>query len=245
MQICGAMQVRARSQVYVLQLRVDSRWHPSRSAILDMACPPASAPTLGVKNYTSSAPMVYVSSQNNEVALYDLRDVWTRQLFRAWTPQPDTQAAAPLGPPGRDVSDVKQATLPAQRTQGFRALLPLPAGPLICGGSDMCIRYIHGREPARSCIVCGPLQPHSSKSSGPDVRYSHHMEGSCGVICEDIRPAQPQRDPGEDQVAKERAYRRLLAQSHRDCITAMAIANLQSGPVLVSASRDGMIKAWR
>jgi hypothetical protein len=212
---------------------------------MDLACPPAPASALGVRNYTSTAPLVYVSSQHNEVALYDLRDILTRQVFRAWSHKGAARPAAPLGAPGRDVSDIKQATLPAQHMQGMRALLPLPSGGLICAGSDKCIRYVHGQEAARSYIICGPLQQHSSGAAGPDVRYSHHMEGSCGVIAEEIAQARPQRSNTGGQLSEQRAYRRLLAQSHRDCINALAIASLPSGPVLVSASRDGCIKAWR
>jgi hypothetical protein len=105
---------------------------------------------------------------------------------------------------------------------------------------------MHAKEVARSYIVCGPLRASTSASSGPDVHYSHRMEGSCGVITEEIvQPRQQQRSNGSGHVAEERAHRRLLAQSHRDCVTSLVIANLPSGPVLVSASRDGIIKAWR
>ena len=63
-------------------MRVDTRWHPSRNAILSMACPSTPASALGVRHYSSVAPFVYVSSQNNEVDLYDLQDMKTRQVFR-------------------------------------------------------------------------------------------------------------------------------------------------------------------
>ena len=126
-------------------------------------------------------------------------------------------------------------------------MLPLPCGSLLCASTDKCIRYVCGREPPRSYIACGPLKPASAAAgSGPDVRYSSHREGACCVVREEIVPA---RSGGSatagGQVAEERAHKRLLAQCHRDAVTALAVANLPSGPVLVSGGRDGAVKAWR
>ena len=118
---------------------------------------------------------------------------------------------------------------------------------LVHAGSDKCIRYVHPKEAARSYIVCGPLRGSSRGAAGsaPEVRYSQHMEGSCPVITEEIVQARHKRTASTSQVAEERSFRRIQAQSHRDCVTALAVANLPSGPVLLSASRDGVIKAWR
>lgn len=121
-------------------------------------------------------------------------------------------------------------------------MYPRPPSP--CAGSDRCIRYVYPREVSRSYVVCGPL---SSGAAGPHVRYSLRMEGSCGVISEEIAPPRPAPagKSGGGSVAEERAQRRLLAQAHRDCVTALAMVALPNGPVLVSASRDGVVKAWR
>ena len=118
---------------------------------------------------------------------------------------------------------------------------------LVHAGSDKCIRYVHPKEAARSYIVCGPLRGSSRGAAGsaPEVRYSQHMEGSCPVITGEIVQARHKRTASTSQVAEERSFRRIQAQSHRDCVTALAVANLPSGPVLLSASRDGVIKAWR
>jgi hypothetical protein len=289
-----------------------------------VACPLAGPSALGIRQYSSPSPLLYVSSIGNEVALYDLQDIHTRQLFRAGPPSGSEKAASPPSDTtSRDVSDIKQVALPHRNLQGLQTLLPLPSGALLCAGaldhvrlmlniehlqacigrcktvssrhnatrlgmfciqlfnekqmisvaisnfiafghrvgmldsfgdhtkwyagSDKCIRYVHPKKSARSYIVCGPLRGRArgAEPQAPEVCYSHHMEGSCSVITEQVVQARPRQNKNSSQVAEERLFRRVQAQSHRDCVTALAVANLPSGPVLLSSSRDGVIKAWR
>lgn len=119
------------------QLRVDSRWHPSRAAIQTMACPTAPPASLGVRSYSGSAPLVYVSSQGNEISLYDLQDFKTRQRICGWQPRRPTEPGSRQeGLAPDDIKDAKAAQLPDSRA-GFRSLLPLPSGALICAGASL------------------------------------------------------------------------------------------------------------
>lgn len=118
-----------------MQLRVESRWHPSRAAILAMACPSASPAALGVRGYSGSAPMLLVSGQGNEIALYDLQDFRTRLRICGWLPRRQPEPVRPEALATNDIADVNAAQLPALSREGFRALLPLPSGGLICAGA--------------------------------------------------------------------------------------------------------------
>lgn len=151
-----------------LQLRVDSRWHPSRAALHAVACPSATPASLGVRGYSGSAPLVYVSGQDNEISLYDLQDFKTRQRICGWRPQrPQEPGPRPDGLPAVDVSDAKAAKLPDLGRGGFRALLPLPSGGLICAGAvlvpapfglaDLLHRSARGSGRQAVLIVTRPL----------------------------------------------------------------------------------------
>jgi hypothetical protein len=123
-----------------------------------MVCPPAPASTLGVRNYNSSAPLIYVSSQHNEVSLYDLQDMLTRQVFRAAASRaPSTRQSSPAGVLGRDISDIKHAALPQRQVEGLCALLPLPSGGLICAGARwICWLHTLGCRP--SSLICAHVE---------------------------------------------------------------------------------------
>lgn len=119
-----------------VQLRVDSRWHPSRAAIQALVCPIATPATLGVRGYTGSAPLMLVAGQNNEMSLYDLQDFRTRLRICCWLPRRPADTVLPAeGLAADDIADVNAAQLPAQSREGFRAMLPLPSGGLICAGA--------------------------------------------------------------------------------------------------------------
>ena len=84
------------------------------------------------------------------------------------------------------------------------------------------------------------------RSSG--VSYFHQAMGDIGLLTEQHeRPSLVPGDAGPQGgtvVTDMRAKNRLESLCHRDCITNLAVANLHD-PVLLSASRDGVIKAWR
>jgi hypothetical protein len=114
-------------------------------------------------------------------------------------------------------------------------------------GTDKCIRYLNTKDKSKCQLVCGLLKGYNPGSlQGVDVRYAFTMEENRVIVREEAGgPRTPRPAPTGSTVSEERSLRRLQAQCHRDCITSMALAALPSGPVLLSASRDGLIKAWR
>lgn len=100
-----------------------------------MACPSASSAALGVRGYSGSAPTVFVSGQGNEISLYDLQDFRTRLRIRGWLPRRPPEPVRPEALATDDIADVNAAQLPALSREGFRAMLPLPSGGLICAGA--------------------------------------------------------------------------------------------------------------
>ena len=119
---------------------------------------------------------------------------------------------------------------------------------LWCAGTDKCIRYLHTKDKSKCYLVCGLLKGYIPGTlQGMDVRYSHSVEDHHRVIVREEAGASRTPRPAAtgSTVSEERSLRRLQAQCHRDCINSMALAALPSGPVLLSGSRDGLIKAWR
>lgn len=117
----------------------------------------------------------------------------------------------------------------------------------LCAGTDKCIRYLHTKDKSKCYLVCGLLKGYNPGTlQGMDVRYSHTTEENRVIVREEAGASRtPRPAPTGSTVSEERSIRRLQSQCHRDCITSMALAALPSGPVLLSASRDGLIKAWR
>lgn len=90
-------------------------------------------------------------------------------------------------------------------------------------------------------MVCGHL-----KGNQGDVRYTQRSAGDAVIVSEEVVYSRPSRSASlPNSVAEDRAFRRQQAQSHRDCVTSMALASISSGPLLLAAGRDGIIKAWR
>jgi hypothetical protein len=133
----------------------------------------------------------------------------------------------------------------------------------LCAGTDKCIRYWLVNKPEESFIVCGPKQAGFASPNLPTqaagttaaqdvptwttaISYVHQMQADVGVLTEHhtlVRDP-PQSGARSRPVADTRAKQRIESLCHRDCIQDMAIAD-QHDPVLLSASRDGIIKAWR
>lgn len=94
--------------------------------------------------------------------------------------------------------------------------------------------------------MSGHLKSSQGAVEGPDIKYSQKTEGDAVILNEEVVQTRASRPPTQaNSVAEDRAYRRQQAQSHRDCVTTMALAGISSGPLLLSAGRDGIIKAWR
>lgn len=118
--------------------------------------------------------------------------------------------------------------------------------PSPCAGTDKCIRYLSTKDRSQSYVVCGHLKGSHGVVGGPDIKYSQKTEGDAVILSEEVVQSRASRIPTQaNSVAEDRAIRRQQAQSHRDCVTTMALASISSGPMLLSAGRDGIIKAWR
>lgn len=113
-------------------------------------------------------------------------------------------------------------------------------------GTDKCIRYLNTGDRKKSYVVCGHLKAGHGVAQGPDVRYTHKTVGEAVVVSEEVVHSHGARPAAQaNSVAEDRAYRRQQAQGHRDCVLSLALANISTGPVLLAAGRDGIIKAWR
>lgn len=76
-------------------------------------------------------------------------------------------------------------------------------------------------------------------------RYlKRHSVGSVGVIEEIAVPSDP-RQVRLDAVPDLAARMRIQDACHADAITAMIAADGAHGRILLSASRDGAVKAWK
>lgn len=139
---------------------------------------------------------------------------------------------------------------------------PLRLPPWERVGTDKCIRYWLVNKPDESYIVCGPkatgfASQNAAAAEGPPasrdvptlttaISYAHQMQGEVGVLTEHhtLVPEVPRSGARSRPMADTRAKQRVESLCHRDCIQDMAVTD-QHDPVLLSASRDGIIKAWR
>jgi hypothetical protein len=117
-----------------------------------MACPLAPASLLGVRHYSSIAPLLYVASEGNEISLYDLQHFKTRVKISAWHPRL-SQTADDGSPVSNEITDMNQAQLPGQVRDGLRTIIPMPSGGLLCAGAGHrptrehgCVRCTHVRK---------------------------------------------------------------------------------------------------
>jgi len=72
---------------------------------------------------------------------------------------------------------------------------------------------------------------------GYDFQYSRHFEGLVPVVDECCLPSHFQRPVRETASISQRS-------SHVDCITDLAIADMRDR-LLISSSRDGVVKIWK
>ncbi|KAG2443160.1 hypothetical protein HYH02_009570 [Chlamydomonas schloesseri] len=143
---------------------------------------------------------------------------------------------------------------PQPRTAGARCLLSLHGGALLWGGSDAAVRYWDASRPEGSYAVCGPLWPGDSLSDGtpsgglsvPEYRYKYRTRALGDVaVCEELCVLDNTSRLTES-CQELRGRVRVNDQAHADAVTALAVADPPgSSRLLLTASRDGVVKAWK
>lgn len=150
--------------------------------------------------------------------------------------------------------------------QGVRSLLSLTDSALLAAGTDGAVRHWDATRPENCYVVCAPpppppVPPEVLRSSGvPEMdlwparprlvrrpRYSVLHCGSVQVLQE--LPGQPeaatQGGSGGGGVAAAHAAMSSRAECHKDAILALAAAQQGAQRMLLTAGRDGVVKAWR
>ncbi|XP_058067643.1 serine/threonine-protein kinase VPS15 isoform X2 [Magnolia sinica] len=226
-------------------------WQYSRVCPVEKMClliPHSSAPASA-----TARPLVYVAAGCNEVSLWNAENGSCHQVLRIANSEADAEmsdipwALARPSSKSNSKQDMKQNAKPKYRVDelneppprlpGIRSLLPLPAGDLLTGGTDLKIRRWDHSSPDRSYCVCGP----STKSMGNDEFYDTRSSFGVQVVQEtNKRPPSTKLTPKAILAAASTDS----AGSHRDSILSLASVKLNQR-LLISSSRDGAIKVWK
>jgi len=105
---------------------------------------------------------------------------------------------------------------------------------IITSGTDMRIRYWDLTTPERSYIISD-----NAKCSN-NVKYSAKFIEGIQVIqeCQENQQSQAQQQQQQQHSSWDQ---QTVSSSHRDCITDIARIN----HLLISASKDGVVKVWK
>ncbi|CAI9782563.1 unnamed protein product [Fraxinus pennsylvanica] len=210
-------------------------------------------PPPGTPLSAATRPLVYVAAGCNEVSLWNAENGSCHQVFRAANNDCDAEysespwALARTSSKTNNKLDVKrdlnseykidELSRPSSRLPGVRALLPLPSGDLLTGGTDLKIRRWDHCSPNQTYCVCGP----SIEGDGNDDIYE--TKSSFGVqVVQEMR-----RQPLATRLTRKAILAAAVADSagcHRDSILSLASVKLNQR-LLISSGRDGVIKVWK
>ncbi|CAA0838617.1 protein kinase family protein / WD-40 repeat family protein [Striga hermonthica] len=226
-------------------------WQYSPACPIEKMClfvPPAGTP-LSV----ATRPLVYVAAGCNEVSLWNAENGSCHQVLRATNHESDSDncefpwaLARPSNKinaksdPRRNINSkyrIDELNEPTPRVPGIRALLPLPGGDLLTGGTDLKIRRWDHCSPDRSYCICGP----SIKGITNDDFYETKSSFGVQVVQETKRRPLATRLTGKTILA---AAATDSAGCHHDSILSLASVKLNQR-LLISSSRDGAIKVWK
>lgn len=201
----------------------------------------------------STRPLVYVAAGCNEVSLWNAENGSCHQVLRVANNETDAEisdspwALARASSKGNAKSDIRRSANskyridelnePPPRLPGIRALLPLPGGDLLTGGTDLKIRRWDHSSPDRSYCVCGP----SIKGVGNDDIFETKSYYGVQVVQEARRRPLTMRLTTKTILAGAATD---SAGCHRDSVLSLASVKLNQR-LLISSSRDGAIKVWK
>ncbi|KAI4380720.1 hypothetical protein MLD38_006881 [Melastoma candidum] len=226
-------------------------WQYSSVCPIETMClfvPPVNAsPSIAARH------LVYVAAGANEISLWNVENSSCHQVMRAASLDGDAESSDvpwALMKPSSKVNSridlrrnvdpkyrVEELNEPPPRLPGSRALLPLPGGDLLTGGTDLKIRRWDHVSPDRTYCMCGP----TIKGIANDEFYEARSLFGVQVVQETRRRPLTTKLTAKSILAAAAAD---SAGCHRDSILSLASVKLNQR-LLISSSRDGAIKVWK
>jgi len=190
-------------------------------------------------NSARSSSCIYSSSTPNEVDVWDVETGQCRQLFRVLPttdipPIPSLQAnQTGSNPLDYGIDDLQ--SFGTQNEPLIRSLLsPVDCQYLITGGTDKKIRFWDINNTANSYIICG------QERNSLKPRYGS-VSSDAGLTVYQETPV----NPSEIVVDTDSKHKTPLPSvNHHDCILDLKCVELPHR-MLLSASRDGVVKVWK
>eukprot|EP00668_Euglena_longa_P001348 GGOE01001600.1.p1 GENE.GGOE01001600.1~~GGOE01001600.1.p1 ORF type:complete len:1493 (+),score=277.55 GGOE01001600.1:57-4535(+) len=195
-----------------------------------------------------SAPTVLMAANNNEVSRWNLESLRCQTVFKAspscvgGTESREGRRASPVPSSGFTGQFCAPPTTAASPTHSIRAICGFrECNWFITGGTDRKIRFWDSSNPGHSYTVSG-LDP-----GEPQPKFTESRVQSMTEVRE--QPMQM----GDDDLRKSRGHHATSTlnrnvTAHKDCITSLALVcpmPQTNIPLLVSSSRDGMVKIWQ
>ena len=139
----------------------------------------------------------------------------------------------------------------AEGGAGHRAILPLPSGAFVTAGTDRFLRFWHPTRFEQSYVVCGPRggQEIQSAKRAP-VYYKKQAYNGIPTV-EEATAVVGAGEGGAGNAGSGERGAPLKhgfgggAVCHEDCVLDMALIDPGHEKIVVSCSRDGIIKAWK
>ncbi|WVZ65017.1 hypothetical protein U9M48_014450 [Paspalum notatum var. saurae] len=233
-------------------------WNYSTVSPIEKLCllipPPSSISSAG-------RPLVFVAAGCNEVSLWNAENGSCHQVFRTASTENEAVPKAPSRPLNKPIIKyvrragnykyrIDELNDPPVRRPGICALLPLPGGDLLTGGTDLKIRYWDQARPEQSFCIAGPLSKEVRSAKGDILEKAvgndecYDIRSSFGVQVVQEMYKQTITASGLTAKTKIAAAVADSAGCHHDAVLALASFNLSSHR-LISASRDGAVKVWK
>eukprot|EP00667_Euglena_gracilis_P000378 EG_transcript_378 len=195
-----------------------------------------------------NAPSVLMAANNNEVSRWNLESLRCQTVFKASpsgigdTESRESRRASPAPTASLGSQFCAPPTTAASPTHSMRAICGFrECNWFITGGTDRKIRFWDSSNSGHSYTVSG-LEPGEPQPKFIENRVQSTME---------IREQPMQM--GEDDLRKSRGHHATSTlnrnvTAHKDCITSLTLVcpmPQTNIPLLVSSSRDGMVKIWQ